>query len=304
MKAPVDWLRLQVEGIPRDRHHLLAEALRRLGGRGLERNGDEVSAYLPSVPRRTGWEEGLRESVRRQIRAATSVPDPRIRIEAVATESLEGRWRAGQRLGAVGPRLELAAPGDEPGPYTILLPPGPAFGDGSHPSTRLALRLLDLHHPGRGRLLDLGTGSGILTVAALRLGAEHVTALEADGPSIDHARETFRRNEVLGAVALRQVRAGPAEIAGLPAMDGILANVEAPVLAPLLPALVARLRPGGWLLCAGLGREDEPLLRARLQGTGAQVQETLREGGWTAWWIGRSPMGEARGDMGDAVSVT
>lgn len=291
MKEPMGWLRLRVEGVPRHRHHLLAEALRALGGRGLERTGDVVTAYLPPLPPNTGGEEAFLEGIRRQVAAATSVPDPGVHAEAVAAETLEGRWRAGQRLGPVSPRLRLAAPGDEhePGPHSILLPPGPAFGDGSHPTTRLALRLLDRHHPGHGRLLDVGTGSGILTVAALKLGADHVMALEADGPSTAHARETFRVNDVLGAVTLRQVRVGAAEVAHLPAVDGIVANVEEPVLVPLLPALTARLRPEGWLLCAGLGREDEPLLRARLQGTGARIEDTLREGGWTSWWIRVSP---------------
>ncbi|TVR63479.1 MAG: hypothetical protein EA422_09325 [Gemmatimonadales bacterium] len=328
MKAPPAWLRLRVEGIPRDRHHLLAEALRGLGGRGLERTGDRVTAYLPAVPRNPGWEEALLHDIRRRVEAATWLPDPCVRLDTVPAEALEGRWSRGRRLGPVSPRLTLAAstasspadaapdsPADSPadaasdaapdaaggadpspeseamgagpGRRVILLPPGPAFGDGSHPSTRLALRLLDRHHPGTGRLLDLGTGSGILTVAALKLGAQHVTALEADGPSLAHARETVHCNGLLGAVTLRHLRAGPAEIADLPIMDGILANVEAPVLEPLLPSLVARLRPGGWLLCAGLGREDEPLLQARLAETGAGIMDTLRQGGWTAWWIRR-----------------
>lgn len=289
------WLRLRVEGIPPDRLHLLAEALRALGARGLVREGPRVTAFLPPEPRKPGWREKVLAEMRLRIHAATSIRDPLIQVENASIRELERRWRV-TAPGRVSPRLTLAPTGTGEGgsPDAILLPPGPAFGDGSHPSTRLALRLLDrCFSPGESdraasggsRLLDLGTGSGVLAVAALRLGASHITALESDPPSVDHARETFRRNGVEALVDLRKLRAGPAYLRRLPLMDGVLANVEGPVLEPLLPSLLAVVKPGGWLLSAGLGREDDGWFEARLAAAGAQIHHRLQDGGWTAYWV-------------------
>ena len=283
------WLRLRVEGIPSERLHLLAEALRALGARGLTREGSGVTAFLPAGGMDRGWREDLLAEARLRIRVATSVVDPLIQVEEASQDELARRWSAAAPPGPVSPRLTLVPSAVEGSgdPGVIQVPPGPAFGDGTHPSTRLALRLLDRHHPGRGLILDLGTGSGVLAVAALRLGAERVTALEADPPSVEHARETFRRNRVMGAVDLREIRAGPADLRRLPPMDGVLANVEAPVLEPLLPSLLALVKPGGWLLSAGLGREDEGWFEAQVTAAGARVRHRLQEGGWVAYWVER-----------------
>ncbi len=86
---------------------------------------------------------------------------------------------------------------------------------------------------------------------------------------------------------LRQIRAGPAHLRRLPPMDGVLANVEGPVLEPLLPSLMTVVKPGGWLLSAGLGREDEGWFEAQVTEAGGAIHHRLAEGGWVAYWVRR-----------------
>lgn len=131
------------------------------------------------------------------------------------------------------------------GRHAIVLDPGLAFGTGSHPTTQLCLEWLDEHLSGGERVIDYGCGSGILAIAAARLGAAAVCAIDIDPQALDSARH----NATVNAVAL-DVRATGAP-APAPA-DVVVANILANplrVLAPLLTGLVA---PGGRLVLAGL----------------------------------------------------
>lgn len=154
---------------------------------------------------------------------------------------------AGHESGAPPPLVE--------GRHAIVLDPGLAFGTGSHPTTRLCLEWLDEHLRGGERVIDYGCGSGILAIAAARLGAASVCAIDIDPQALASAR----RNAAVNAVSL-DVRA-PGD--PLPdAADVVVANILANplrLLAPLLSALVA---PGGRLVLAGLLDRQAPEIAA------------------------------------------
>jgi ribosomal protein L11 methyltransferase len=150
-----------------------------------------------------------------------------------------------------------------PGDLVVVLDPGMAFGNAEHGTTRGCLRLLEhAVRPGE-RVMDVGTGSGVLAIAAARLGAASVDALEADPWAVAPARENVGANGVADRVRVREATADTDTLAAMGPHDGVVANIEAGVLTSLLPGFAASVRPGGWLVLSGvLGSQLEALTDA------------------------------------------
>lgn len=148
----------------------------------------------------------------------------------------------------------------------IVIDPGQAFGTGHHETTVAclhALQRLDLH--GR-RVLDLGTGSGILAIAAARAGAR-VLALDTDPIAVEVAKANLRRN---GTEA--EVRTGSLAAAGADAFDVIVANLDTETLTRLAPALAQHLRTGGWLIASGTSNDRGGEVASALTAAGLQAE--------------------------------
>ena len=175
------------------------------------------------------------------------------------------RWRAFHRPARVGP-LWVGPPWEEPdaGLVPVVIEPAQAFGTGAHPTTRLTLELL-LELP-RGSVLDVGCGSGVLSVAAARLGFGPVHALDVDPLALDATRANAERNGVTV-----EVRVGDALVDPLEAADVVLANVSEAVLEALAPRLSCR-----HLVASGFLRDAVPPL------AGFTELERREEDGWVA----------------------
>ena len=184
--------------------------------------------------------------------------------EAVA-DGWEERWRAFHRPVRVGP-LWIGPPWEEAPTSTsaVVIDPGRAFGTGGHPTTRLCLRLLlELD---RGSLLDVGCGSGVLAIAAARLGFSPVVAIDID----EAALKAASRNALANGVAL-DLRRADAFMEALPATDAVVANVSS----AFVPRLAQRLRSPA-LIVSGYLESDRP------QAPGYRAEERVVEDGWAA----------------------
>jgi ribosomal protein L11 methyltransferase len=179
--------------------------------------------------------------------------------------------RIGRRLLVRPSWVRAPAPG---GAATVTLDPGMAFGTGRHPTTRLCLEALVRHLGGGERVLDVGTGSGILAIAAAKLGAGHVLALDTDGLARRIARDNARRNGVAGRVQVPGGRLAAA-VAAAGAFDVVVANLTAQDLGRLLPWLARRVRPGGLAVLSGI-----------LRGQGSHVRRAARAAG-LGWPLAR-----------------
>ena len=210
-------------------------------------------------------------------------------VRPIPTEEWATSWRAEFPILRVG-RIVVRPPWREhsvaPGDAVVTIDPGQAFGTGLHPTTRLALmglerwsaagRLGEFPRGGPG-VLDVGTGSGILLLAAIALGASHGTGVDIDPLSVAAATENATRNGVAERVT---IQAGSLPISA--AAPLVMANLVASLHIELAPQLVGAMSPGGRLLTSGMftTRADEAI--AALQAAGATLVERWAEGEWVA----------------------
>ena len=192
---------------------------------------------------------------------ALDLPAARISAERVADRVWEREWlkdfhsmRFGRRLWIV-PTHE--SPPSDADAVSVRLDPGLAFGTGTHPSTALCLAWLDSRLPERATVVDYGCGSGVLAIAAARLGALRVQAFDIDPQALIATRDNAAANAVQGIVEIHESAASLQ-----PPVDLVLANILAGTLVELAPQLVALLNPGGQLVLAGILKQQVHEVRA------------------------------------------
>jgi ribosomal protein L11 methyltransferase len=205
-------------------------------------------------------------------------------VRQLAESDWENAWKryffvrhVGQRL-VIVPSWRRYQP--KPGEVILDLDPGMAFGTGVHPTTRLCLRLLERHLAPGARVLDLGTGSGILAIAAAKLGAASVQAIELDATAARVATANVAQNAVDGAVRVEQGELGL--VAPDERFELILANINLRVIRAVLPALARHLAPGGIAVLSGVLHEHEAALREIIAEAGLTIRERRRERDWLA----------------------
>lgn len=163
----------------------------------------------------------------------------------------------------------------------IMLDPGMAFGTGHHPTTRMCLSELEmLVRPGHN-VLDVGTGSGILAIAAAKVGAQHVLALDTDAVAVKAARANVRANHMQRRVRVERHSLIPGATSAI-VFDLVVANLYSKIIMDMAPDLMALLAPQGNLVVSGITAEKMPDVEACLQALGLELHHMSREGDWVA----------------------
>jgi ribosomal protein L11 methyltransferase len=221
-----------------------------------------------------------------------------------AEEDWANAWKAHYYTHRIGERVTVRPPWHEsepePDQVMIVLDPGMAFGTGLHPSTRLCVlaleqelqagdRVLDVGN----RVLDVGTGSGILAIAAAKLGAARIDAVDIEPVAVRSTRENAERNGVGGQIQVELGSVGPGEpFQGT--YDLVLANIIARILIDLAPHLMAAVAPGGTLVLSGIISMREPAVRRAFDATGLVFDRQLQIEDWLVM-IYRRPQEDATG---------
>jgi ribosomal protein L11 methyltransferase len=202
------------------------------------------------------------------------------RIKRVADRDWERVWLTDWKSMRFGRRLWVcptaAEPPADPEAIMVRLDPGLAFGTGTHPTTALCLQILE-SLPLSGRtLIDYGCGSGILGIAALKLGAAHVTAVDIDPQALLATRSNAQINGVADRIDVRGVDPAGAD-SGLQPAYCVVANILAGPLIELAPNLSAACEPGGYLLLSGLLKTQAYAVKAAYTSAFDMVQVIERD---------------------------
>ncbi len=166
----------------------------------------------------------------------------------------------------------------EPGDVVVDMDPGMAFGTGQHPTTRMCIQSLqDRMRPG-DYVLDLGSGSGILAIAAIALGASRCIATDTEDQAVQMTGENVEHNGMTDRV---ETRSGSIEAVGNDGpFDCVMANINATWISTLAKDIAAQLKPGGWVAAAGIIDERADLARDALEAAGLRIDETMAIGEW------------------------
>lgn len=198
--------------------------------------------------------------------------------------------RVSERL-AIRPTWEPYEP--DPGVQVIDLDPGMAFGTGTHATTALCLRALDRVVRGGEEMIDVGTGSGILAIGAVKLGARRVLALDLDPVAVSSARANAELNGLQEAIAVRVsdllgVLRENAEDSGKPLhvtlpVDLVAANILAEIILKFIGDVYAALKPGGLYIASGIYVNKEQAVREGLETAGFEIVSRDAQDDWIAF---------------------
>jgi ribosomal protein L11 methyltransferase len=241
-----------------------------------------VTGYLPGDDRI----EGLRQQLEQNLSRLAKQQGFRYSIQynAVEEEDWAESWKAffwpqkiTERIVVKPTWREYTA---EPGQQIIEIDPGMAFGTGTHPTTSLCVRLLEEYLKIGQSVLDVGTGSGILLIAAAKLGAGPMTGIDLDPMAVDVARKNLLQNSVPSAVF--ELICGHLTENIIRTYDVVVANILAEVIIDLLDHGVPVARPGGLFICSGIIQAYHARVAAKMAACDFAIVDVRQDGDWVA----------------------
>lgn len=246
-------------------------------------SGDEWAVVTTYLPMNESLDE-RRSRIDVGVRLVAHVSDiSPLQEREVEEEEWQNSWKEHFHVLKVSRRITICPTWREytprDGEAVITLDPGMAFGTGHHPTTRMCLEQLDaLVKPGID-VLDVGCGSGVLSIAAARLGARHVFGLEIDSVAVNVAKQNVRDNDAEHTVRVMQGTL-PHPDAKRSAYGIAVANISAKVVSELAPYLVNAVHEGGKVLASGILLENKDSVEQALADSGAAPEQTLVDGDW------------------------
>ncbi|MEX2161297.1 MAG: 50S ribosomal protein L11 methyltransferase [Anaerolineales bacterium] len=293
---PNAWLRISLEVDP-ELAEAVSEVLARYipGGIAIESTAvtadaeDEgrpvgplrVLGYIPVderlEERRAQIEQGLR-----YLALIQSIPEPQ--YETIHEQNWMEAWKKHYRPLAIGERL-LIVPAwmemEDGGRVPVRIEPGMAFGTGVHPTTQLSLQLLERYVRLGSTLIDVGCGSSILAIAAIKLGATRAVAVDIDAQALENARHNAKVNSVTIEFGVGSVAELVAGKYSLQQADVVVANILAPVLIRLLDGGLAQLvKPGGVLILSGILETQTQDMQSALKSARMEIIEERQIEDW------------------------
>lgn len=278
---PKTYMQLEIAGDEALNEQIIG-VLSQLGFEGFWEEGTLLRCYI----RAGRWNESMLDEVRRVtdlLLRSSSSRKPVITVSELEEKNWNEEWEKTIKPIHVTDRIVITPTWHSYGPsrdeLVLTIDPKMSFGTGYHETTRLVLKLMEKSVREGTRLLDVGTGTGVLAIAGVKLGAASAVGVDNDEWSYDNALENVALNGVENRIT---ILLGELEIVPEEKFDIIVANIQRNVLEPLLPQLKGRLAAGGSLILSGLLMTDEEPMRLALHNNGYAIRTMTTENEWIA----------------------
>lgn len=246
---------------------------------GLEEEEGGIKGYFAEDEIPEGLEDELRDYIRRLKGLGLSCN--RIALKEVAARDWSDEWRKYFKPIRVTPHIIVKPPWEEwkeqGSEMVIEIMPRMAFGTGTHNTTRICLKFLEKYLKPSARVMDLGAGSGILAITALKLGAESVVAVDIDRDAVENCRENLELNGIDKEV---EVVHGSLDVIGDLSFDLVAANINSRVLIDYAFRLRKNLKQDGLLIASGILLSELKMVEKRFLSSGYTVEEVDSIGEW------------------------
>lgn len=273
----MNWIKLTIE-IPDEKQELLIAELLDLDIDSFEQFDNRMNAWISA----SRWDDVKREELEQTLNR--SFPDSRWQSEEITEQNWNAEWEKSitpVRAGSFHIQPTWLQDPVEKDLTLIYIDPKMSFGTGLHPTTRLMLHFVDeLVTPSTRQVIDVGTGTGLLSIASIKHGASHAFAFDIDPWSRENALENCHLNHVSESVDIRE--GGVEVIPETLVADLMLANINRNTLKAILPLLIDHLDTEGTLVISGLLRSDRSSILKTAEELSLSLIKEKSEGEWIA----------------------
>ncbi|MBY0122344.1 50S ribosomal protein L11 methyltransferase [Bacillus sp. S/N-304-OC-R1] len=247
-------------------------------------DGVIVKAYLPENSFLAETVDEIKEEINNLLLYNIDIGKNDIKISEVNEEEWATAWKKYYHPVKISERFTIVPTWEEYTPVStdeliIELDPGMAFGTGTHPTTVMCIQALERTVSNRDKIIDVGTGSGVLSIAAAMLGAEKVTALDLDEVAVNSARQNIELNKVQNVVDVAQNNL----LDGITAeVDIVVANILAEVILRFTDDVASVVKEGGFFIASGIIQQKKQEIKDAMIAAGFRIEETIQMEDWVA----------------------
>jgi len=249
-----------------------------------EINGDLITYFLP--PDNLG---NFLKLIRMDLNKGLEIEEMFLAYSWQRHEDWSHLWKRGFLPKKISKKLVVkpswCATESQEDVVTVVIDPGMAFGTAEHPTTRGALRLVEKALSPGQKIMDVGCGSGILTIAAIRLGASHVLSLDSDPYAIEATSANLQRNGIVEKVNVQLEKASQSWLENNGEWEGIVANIQSDTLLPLIDGFKNALNKQGWLVLSGIMADEWTSILSRTEECKFNMRGMDAEKGWISAWF-------------------